>query len=399
MRERIYLDQAATSWPKPESVYLAVDQYQRTLGVAAGRGAYADALEVSQRVERARAAIARLIGGENPRHLVFTLNGTDALNMALQGALGEGGHAITTVAEHNSVLRPLRALEQAGRIEVTRVLCDGTGIVDAGDVRRAIRRDTRLIALTHASNVTGALQPAAEIGQMAREADILFLLDAAQTAGEIPIDVRSMHVDLLAMPGHKGLLGPLGTGVLYVRPGVEHRVASFRQGGTGTFSEDDLQPATLPDKYEAGNLNVPGILGLGAAVEWLLARGVEKLRSETIALTARLVSRLFDMPSVRVYGPRAADERVGLVSFTIAGIDSQEMAAILDASFGVQARAGLHCAPLMHAALGTLSSGGTVRLSYGPFNTPAEIDRAADAIGEIIGQVVRSDEQCTKASP
>lgn len=383
MRERIYLDQAATSWPKPESVYLAVDQYQRSIGVAAGRGAYADALEVSQRVERVRRSMARLIGGENARHVVFTLNGTDALNMAIQGALGDGGHAITTAAEHNSVLRPLRTLERAGRIEVTRVPCAGAGIVAADDIRRAIRRDTRLIAMTHASNVTGALQPAAEVGQIARQADVLFLLDAAQTAGEVPLDVRELQVDLLAMPGHKGLLGPLGTGVLYVRSGVEYRVASFRQGGTGTVSEDDLQPSTLPDKYEAGNLNVPGILGLGAGVEWLLAREVAKLRAETIALTARLLARLREVPGVTVYGPREAERRVGLVSFTIAGLDAQEAAAILDASFAVQVRAGLHCAPLMHSALGTLASGGTVRLSYGPFNTPAEIDRAADAIRAI----------------
>lgn len=386
MRTRLYLDQAATSWPKPESVYLAVDRYQRALGVAAGRGGYADALEVSHCVERVRAAVARLIGGENPRHVAFTFNGTDALNLAIHGALGQGGHVVTTVVEHNSVLRPLKALEQAGRVEVTRVPCDGAGIVAADDLRRAIRRDTRLIAMTHASNVTGALQPAAEVGQIARDADVLFLLDAAQTAGELPIDVKRLQVDLLAMPGHKGLLGPLGTGVLYVRPGIQGRVASFRQGGTGTVSQDDRQPETLPDKYEAGNLNVPGILGLGAAVEWLLKRDVGALRSESIALTQRLLARLRELPGLTVHGPPEANQRVGLVSFTIAGIDSQEIAAILDASFAIQVRAGLHCAPLMHAALGTLSSGGAVRLSYGPFNAPPEIDCAADAIGEIVAQ-------------
>lgn len=387
MPERIYLDQAATSWPKPECVYQAVDHYQRTLGVAAGRGGYADALEVARRVERTRAAVARLIGAENPRHVIFAFNGTDALNMAIQGALGAGGHVVTTVVEHNSVLRPLRALEQTGRVAVTRVRCDGQGIVAAEDIRQAIRRETRLIALTHASNVTGALQPAAEVGRIARQADVLFLLDAAQTAGEVHIDVQSLQVDLLAMPGHKGLLGPLGTGLLYVRPGVEHRVASFRQGGTGTVSEDDRQPTTLPDKFESGNLNVPGILGLGAAVEWLATRGIESLRAETIALTARLLSRLREMPGVTVPGPRGPDERVGLVSFSIADVDAQEMAAIFDTSFGVQVRAGLHCAPLMHAALGTLSSGGTVRLSYGPFNTAVEIDRAAAAIDAIVEQM------------
>lgn len=385
MPERIYLDQAATSWPKPESVYLAVDEYQRGLGAAAGRGAYAASVEVSRRAERSRAAVARLIGAENPRRVIFAFNGTDALNTAIHGVLVQGGHAITTIAEHNSVLRPLRTLEQAGRIDVTRVPCGGAGMVDPDDIRRALRRDTKLIAMTHASNVTGALQPAAEVGRLARQADALYLLDAAQTAGEVPIDVAALHVDLLAAPGHKGLLGPLGTGVLYIRPGIEERVASFRQGGTGTFSEDDRQPATLPDKYEAGNLNVPGILGLGAGVEWLLARGIEGLRAETVALSERLLDSMKAIPSLMVYGPQNARERVGLVSFVMPGVESQELAAILDSAFGIQVRAGLHCAPLMHGALGTLTHGGTVRLSYGPFNTLDHLDRATAAIAEIAG--------------
>ena len=193
--------------------------------------------------------------------------------------LTDGGHAITTVADHNSVLRPLRLLEKTAGVDVTRVGCDARGVIDPDDVRRALRRDTKLIAMTHASNVTGTLQPARAVGEIARQADVLFLLDAAQTAGELPLDVRAMHVDLLATPGHKGLLAPLGTGVLYLRPGIESHVASFRQGGTGSFSEDDAQPGTLPDKFEAGNLNVPGVLGLGAAAEWLLARGIDRIRS------------------------------------------------------------------------------------------------------------------------
>jgi len=382
---RLYFDQAATSWPKPESVYQAVDHYQRRLGAAAGRGAYADAVEVAQRVSRTRAAVARLLGAESPQRIVFAFNGTDALNIAIHGVLARGGHAIATVAEHNSVLRPLRTLERAGRIAVTRIAVDRCGIVDVDDVQRALRPDTALIAVTHASNVTGAIQPAAEIGQVARESDALFLLDAAQTAGEVPIDVRGLNVDLLAAPGHKGLLGPLGTGVLYVRPGVEERVDSFRQGGTGTRSEEDVQPDDLPDKYEAGNLNVPGIVGLDAGIEWLLVQGIERLRSQTVAHTELLLARLTAVPGVTIYGPELAGERVGLLSFNVAGIEPQELAAILDSAYGIQVRAGLHCAPLMHAALGTLKQGGTARLSFGPFNTPDEIERAADAIGEIAG--------------
>src|SRR5487761_1811787 len=298
MPTRLYFDQAATSWPKPESVYAAVDHYQRSLGASAGRGAYAEAVEVGQGVQRARTAVARLFAAEQAQNVIFAFNGTDALNMAIHGVLSRGGHAITSVAEHNAVLRPLRALERAGRIEVTRVAVDAHGVVDPDEIRRALRRDTALVALTHASNVTGAIQPAAEVGAVARETGALFLLDAAHTAGELPIDVRELRVDLLATPGHKGLLGPLGTGVFYVRPGAEERLDSFRQGGTGTFSDDDVQPRTLPDKYESGNLNVPGILGLGAGVEWLLERGVESLRRDAVALTQRLLDRLREIQGV-----------------------------------------------------------------------------------------------------
>jgi cysteine desulfurase/selenocysteine lyase len=377
---RIYLDQAATSWPKPDSVYEAVDQYQRSLGAAAGRGGYAEAIEVSQRIQGARSAIARLLGAEHPSNVIFTFNGTDSLNTAIHGALSRGGHAITTEAEHNSVLRPLRALERAGRIKVTRLPVTGAGVVEPDEVRRALREDTLLIAMTHASNVTGAIQPAAEVGAIAREAGVLFLLDAAQTAGELPIDVRQLQVDMLAAPGHKGLLGPLGTGVLYIRSGIEHRIESVRQGGTGTFSEDDEQPGVLPDKFESGNLNVPGILGLRAGVEWVAGKRVETLRAESIAETQRLLVRLSEIEGITVYGPPSARDRVGLVSFASPRIDAHEFAAILDSAYGVQGRAGLHCAPLMHQTLGTFADGGTVRLSWGPFNTPAQIDRAADAI-------------------
>lgn len=385
MQTRIYLDQAATSWPKPECVYKAVDDYQRRLGTAAGRGAYAEAIEVAARVGRARAAVARLIGAEHPSNIAFTLNGTDSLNLAIHGALFRGGHVITTVAEHNSVLRPLRELESGGRVEVARLQVNASGVVDPDEFRRALRPDTALIALTHASNVTGAIQPAADVGAIAREAGVLFLLDAAQTAGELPLNVRDLGVDLLAAPGHKGLLGPLGTGVLYIRPGVEDRVSSFRQGGTGSFSEDDLQPSVMPDKYESGNLNVPGILGVGAGVEWLLERGVEKIRRDGLALVQRLLGRLAEI-GVTVYGSGTADQRVGLASFTMPGIDPQEFAAILDSAYRIQVRAGLHCAPLMHRALGTINTGGAVRVSLGPFNTADEIEAAGDTIQEIAQQ-------------
>ena len=276
--ERIYLDNAATSWPKPPEVYEAVDRYQREVGAPAGRSAYAEASEVESAIARARSTIARLIGATSPKQVMFAFNGTDALNIAIHGLLEPGGHVVTSEAEHNSVLRPLRLQADRHGVEVSYVPCDGRGVVDPDGFARAIRPDTRLVVLTHASNVTGALQPAAEVGQLARERGIPFLLDAAQSLGDLPINVQTLNVDLLAAPGHKGLLGPLGTGVLYVGPGLEDRLVPLRQGGTGSRSEEDVQPSSLPDRYESGNHNVPGLVGLEAAVRWLAERGTASIR-------------------------------------------------------------------------------------------------------------------------
>lgn len=387
MHQRIYFDQAATSWPKPEAVYQAVDRYQREVGAPAGRGAYAEAQEAERAVEAARRAIAGLLAVDDARRIIFTLNGTDSLNLAIHGALAEGGHVVTTVAEHNSVLRPLRTLEETGRVRVTRVGLGPSGVVDAEDIRRAITGQTRLVVMTHASNVTGAIQPAAEVGRLARQAGALFLLDAAQTLGEVPIDVETLGVDLLAAPGHKGLLGPLGTGLLYIRRGVEERVASLRQGGTGSRSDQDRQPDVLPDKYESGNLNLPGIVGLGAGAAWLAERGVPRVRDDGLSLLGRLLNRLAEVRGIQSFGPERLDRRVPVVSLTLDGIDPQELAAVLDSAYRTQARPGLHCAPLMHQHLGTLHRGGTLRLSLGPMNTAEQVDRVAEALTEIAAQV------------
>lgn len=381
--QRIYLDNAATSWPKPPEVYEAVDRYFRELGAPAGRSAYAEAAEVEAAITRARAGIARLIGAESPQQVAFAFNGTDALNMAIHGVLRPGGHVIATDAEHNSVLRPLHMHAERHGVEVTFVPCDSRGIIDPADIRAAIRPDTQLIALTHASNVTGALQPAAEVGAIAREHNIPFLLDAAQTLGDVPINVAALQVDLLAAPGHKGLLGPLGTGILYVRPGLEERVLPLRQGGTGTRSEEEFQPAAMPHRYESGNHNVPGLLGLEASLAWLAGRGVDALRQHQQDLTAALLAGLRENNSVTLYGPDTAQERVGVVSMNVAGYDPQELAGGLDAAYRIQTRAGLHCAPRMHRSLGTLASGGTLRVSIGPFNTAEHIEAFLTALREL----------------
>lgn len=382
---RIYLDNAATSWPKPERVYAAVDRYLRHCGASAGRGAYREAVDVERAVLETRRRAASLLNVSDPSRIIFTSNGTDSLNLALHGLLRQGDHVITSVAEHNSVLRPLRLLERTLGVDVTRVQCDGQGIVDPADIRAAWRSNTRLVALIHASNVTGALQPVTDVGQVVRAAagDALFLVDAAQSLGHVRIDASAIGADLIAAPGHKGLLGPLGTGVLYIADGVERQLQPVRQGGTGTQSERDEQPGSLPDRYESGNHNVPGIIGLGEGMAWLAEHGESTFHERSQTLTQRLLDGLTGVAGVTVYGPLQPDRRVGVVSITVDGYDPQEVASLLDSAWSIQVRAGLHCAPRMHASLGTAAAGGTVRFSPGPFTTESDIDQTVEAIGEI----------------
>jgi cysteine desulfurase/selenocysteine lyase len=382
---RIYLDNAATSYPKPESVYAAVDHYQRHIGVAIGRGAYREAMTAQRTLDQCRQSAARLLGAESPHRIVFTLNGTDSLNMALLGVCRPGDHVITTEFEHNSVLRPLRWLKDHRGLDVT-VLCpQPSGQIDPRQVRSQIRPTTRLVAVQQASNVTGVIQPIDEICAIAREANVLTLVDAAQSAGHLPIDLSQLPIDLLACPGHKGLLGPLGTGLLYVRSGVEQAVTPYRLGGTGTQSEDDRQPDAMPDRFEAGNHNAPGLAGLAAGLAFLEERTVTALQHAEAEITAQLVQGLREIPGVTVYGHQAAVPSVGVVSFNIAGFAPHEAASILDESFGIQARAGLHCAPGVHRFLGTFENGGTIRFSVGAFTSIQDIEQALASIRELTG--------------
>jgi cysteine desulfurase family protein len=381
---RIYLDNAATSWPKPAAVYDAIDDYQRRLGAPAGRSGYAEAAEVSQRVEAARRRVASLLGVADPTHLIFTSNGTDSLNLVLHGLLSAGDHVVTTVVEHNSVLRPLADLAMAG-VTASYVGCSSSGVVDPEDIKNALRPNTRLVAITQASNVTGALQPVAEVAAISRAAGVKVLCDAAQTAGHQPVDLVALGVDYLAASGHKGLLGPLGTGVLAIRPGAAAELRSVRQGGTGTHSERAEQPGDLPAKFESGNLNVLGILGLGAAAEYLEGRGLAEVERHGRALCERLLDGLGRLAGVSIYGPKQAQDRVPLVSIRVEGFDPQELALVLDATHRIQVRPGLHCAPRMHEALATQAGGGTIRFSLGLFTTTTEIDSTIAAIAELAG--------------
>lgn len=380
---RIYFDNAATSWPKPESVYAAVDRYQRECGAPAGRSVYREASFAQRLVEQTRAAVAQFLGSSEARRIAFTLNGTDGLNQAIHGIVQPGDHVVTTIAEHNSVLRPLRYLEANSGVKVTRVDSDEQGYVDAQTILAAVRPETRLVVLTHGSNVTGAVQPVAEVGAVLQKTNTLLLVDAAQTLGHWPVDVNELGCDLLAAPGHKGLLGPYGTGLLYVGPRAEEKLRSTRQGGTGTNSEDDHQPEGLPERMEAGSLNLAGIAGLQAGLAYLAELGIDEIIRHGRALTALLLTRLSKVHGVKIFGPTTADSRLPVVSFQVQGYDPQEVAGMLDASAHVQARAGLHCAPLMHRRLNTLNTGGTVRFSFGPFNTEAEVETATAAVAAL----------------
>ncbi len=382
-KERIYLDNAATSWPKPAAVYQATDYYQRELGAPAGRSNYQQADQVQRTIDRARHQLARLLGASAPERVVFTSGGTGSLNQAIHGCLRPGDHVVTTVAEHNSILRPLRYLESQGRITVTRVGCGSSGEIDPAEVRQAITAQTRLVAMLHVSNVTGAVQPIDEVGQIAREANAFYLIDVAQSLGHIPIQVEACQADLVAGSGHKGLMGPLGLGVLYVGERVQSELAPLVQGGTGTESELDEQPEQMPEKYESGNLNVVGIVGLAAALDHLEETGLSVVEQHLRDRTTELIQGFSEVSGLQLYGPADSARQVGVVSINVGSYDPQEVASILDQAYSIQTRAGLHCAPLMHRALESVAQGGTLRFSPGWFTTAEEIQIAVQAVAEI----------------
>src|SRR3954471_4178493 len=383
---RLYLDNAATSFPKPKPVLEAMVRYATGLGASAGRGAYHEAVETGALMNECRRRLCKLFHGERPEHFIFTLNCSDALNLAIKGLIDPAAknHAICTHIDHNSILRPLHALQERGRVEQTRIAVDGaTGLVDPDEIRRAIRPETRLIAVTHVSNVTGTVQPVREIGRIAREAGVPFVVDAAQSAGHLPIDVQADCIDLLAAPGHKALLGPLGTGFLYIRPGLEKVLRPIKEGGTGSVSELAVQPDFLPDKYEPGSHNAIGILGLGEGVKWVAEQTVEKLAEHDLDLVRTFLDGISDIEGLTYYGPRGVRNRIGVFSVRVDGYDPHELSAVLEGSYGILTRSGIHCAPLAHAAIGTAESGGTTRFSFGPFLSVQDVTYATDALSQI----------------
>ena len=381
----MYFDNAATSFPKPDCVYDAVDAWMRGGAASAGRGTHRKAEAAGRMIDECRRQLATLLGVQIPTQIVFTLNCTDSLNTVLQGFLQPGDAVVATALDHNSVLRPLEALRQRIGIEVEIIPFDPvTGLIDAqrfGQVLAA--KKIRIVVLNHASNVTGRVQSVAELTHLAHAHGACVLLDAAQTAGHWPLNMSQLDVDFLAAAGHKGLLGPLGTGILCIRRGLETQLQPLRFGGTGTSSESLMQPDDMPVRYESGNLNLPGIAGLHAASKWILAQGVETLRSQIHVRTALLLAELGCIENVSVLRPCLESDNCGIVSFNILRMDCRDVAMILDQSFDIQSRAGLHCVPLLHQTLDTTSSHGTIRLSPGVFTTDDEIAHVVQAVREI----------------
>jgi cysteine desulfurase / selenocysteine lyase len=378
----IYFDNAATSWPKPPGVTEAMVHFLNHVGANPGRSAHRLSVESARIVYRAREAVAEIFNAPDPLRVVFGSNVTEALNLALNGLLRPGDHVITSSMEHNSVMRPLRALEQQG-IEVSVVPCSPEGFLNPAHVESAMQRNTVMVALNHASNVVGTLLPVAEVGSLTRQHELLLLVDAAQTAGAYPVDMQALKVDLLAFTGHKSLYGPMGTGGLIVGERVDaSSLLPLKRGGTGSRSEREEQPEFLPDVCESGTLNVVGLAGLEAGIRWVLERGVAAVRDHEMALAGRLIAGLSAIPGVMVYGPLNPEQQTSTISFNIDGVPPSAVGLQLDDEFGVLCRVGLHCAPAAHKTIGTFP-GGAVRFGIAAFNTLQEVDLAVAAVQQL----------------
>jgi cysteine desulfurase family protein len=377
----IYLDNAATSFPKPERVYKKMDEFYRKSGANPGRSGHKMAMSAAQAVETVRSELAGFFHAPGSERVIFTSNATEALNMAISGLLLPGDEAVTTVLDHNSLSRPLNLMAKERGVRITRALPRGEQ-VDPDEIRRMITKKTKIVALTHASNVTGWIQDALTIGKIVREhSDAYFLLDAAQSAGLIPVNMRESFIDILAVTGHKALYGPMGTGSLVISERVN--LPPFKVGGSGYDSENEFHPEELPYKLEAGTENLPGIVGLGEGIQFILDRGMDNIRAEENRLRMILLEGLEDLNGIKIYTSANAGEGLGLLSLTFDKMPPSDAAMILDGEFGIAVRPGLQCAPYMHKFLGTFPKG-SVRISIGCFNTEEEITRTIEAIRQVI---------------
>lgn len=374
----IYLDNAATTMQKPQCVIDAVVAAMTSMGNA-GRGANEASLSASRVIYDTREKLCRLFGGDNPKQVVFTNNSTESLNIAMKGILNPGDHVITTMLEHNSVLRPLYEMEKQG-VRLTVVKSNGEGKIDISELEAAIAEDTKMIVCTHGSNLTGNCVDVEAIGAIAEKKGVIFVVDASQTAGVFPIDVKRMHIDVLCFTGHKGLLGPQGTGGLYVREGVSIR--PLKSGGSGVQTYSKSHPSQMPTALEAGTLNSHGIAGLHAAIQYLEETGIDKIRETEQRLMWKFYEGVKEIPEVKIYGDFSSKERCAIVTLNIGDYDSGEVSDALLTDYGISTRPGGHCAPLMHEALGTVEQG-SVRFSFSHYNTEEEVETAIRAVKEL----------------
>ena len=380
----LYLDNAATSYPKPETTIEAMIHYQRYVGGSPGRSGHGLSIEAGRVVFETREILAKLFNIADPLRLAFTKNATEAINIVLNGLLRPGDHVVTTGMEHNAVMRPLRFLASQG-VQLSVVPCSPRGELDPADINAALQHNTRLVVLSHASNVTGSVMPVREIGALVRKrGNVLFCVDAAQTAGALPIDTEAMAIDLLAFTGHKSLYGPQGTGGLYVRKGLDARIPPLMRGGTGSRSEFEEQPDFMPDKYECGTPNTIGLAGLGAGAAYILEQGQDVIQNKEKTLTERFLEGLTGLgKAITLYGSRKTAERIPVISFNIQGVAPSDATLFLEERWGIMCRPGLHCAPAAHRTIGTFPEG-TVRFSFGFFHTENDVDRAVQAVEDLI---------------
>lgn len=376
----VYLDNAATTFPKPVEVLEGMVDTYRRIGVSPGRGNHDLAMQADDLVAQTRAKVARFFGASDPDRVVFAANATDALNTLLQGSVGPGDHLVATRLEHNSVLRPLHHLTERAGITYDLAPFDERGFVDPGTIASLIRPNTRAVVLSHASNVLGTIQPIGEIGRACAERGVPLLVDAAQSAGQVPIDMEALGISALAFTGHKSLYGPSGIGGLVLQPGID--VATTRFGGTGMDSASLVHTQAYPLRLEAGTINLLGVIGLSLGIDFVTARGLGEIHAREMALARRLRDGLAENPGIRLYCADDLTDHLAILTANVPGVDPQDVGAILDGDFGIAVRVGLHCAPMVHRDLGTIDRG-AVRFSLGVFNTPDDIDRTIEAMNAI----------------
>ena len=382
--EKIYLDNASTTFPKPEVVAGAVYEYMTTQGANINRGCYDSAYDVEELVFETRQMLTDLFHGVDCKNVVFTKNVTESLNVILKGFLRPGDHVLVSSMEHNAMMRPIRQLEAAG-VEFDRIPCDGEGNLRLEEMERLLRPNTKAIAMMHASNVCGTVLPIEKVGAFCHAHGLKFIVDCAQTAGVFPIDMEAMHIDALAFTGHKGLLGPQGIGGFILKEEMIGLIDPLLSGGTGSISHTEEIPAFMPDRFEPGTMNLPGIMGLHAGLQWLENTGIDHIRNHELALTARFLSGLEKLEGeghIRIVGRRDLENRTGVVSIQTLKKELAQAAFELDADHGIQTRVGLHCAPSAHQTLSTYPTG-TIRFSFGWFNTEDQVDAALHALEEI----------------